>query len=74
LLTDVVMPDLSGPDLADRLHPLFPKMKVLFMSGYTDDDFVRQGILHATVSFLQKPYTPARLGQKVRQTLDQSAS
>ena len=70
LLTDVVMPHVSGPELAKRLARLRPDMKVLFMSGYTDDSAVRHGALEGTVSFLQKPITPALLGRKVREVLD----
>jgi hypothetical protein len=69
LLTDVVMPDLNGRDLAARLHAARPEMKVLFMSGYTDDAVVRHGILQQGIAYLQKPFTPASLAQKVRRVL-----
>ncbi len=70
LLTDVVMPRLSGPDLVAALRGRYPSMKVLFMSGYTDDAMVRRGIGEAGAAFLQKPYTPQVLAQKVREVLD----
>lgn len=72
VLTDVVMPGISGPDLARMLQIQYPRLKILFMSGYTDDAVVRHGLLEADVAFIQKPYTPVGLVQKVRQVLDEN--
>jgi CheY-like chemotaxis protein len=70
LVTDVVMPKMSGRQVADLLTPGRPDMKVLFMSGYTDDTMVRHGIQDAGANFLSKPFTPVALAQKVREVLD----
>ena len=69
LITDVIMPEMGGRELVERLSQLRPDTKVLYMTGYTDDAVVRQGVLDARVAFLQKPFTMAALRNKVRQAM-----
>jgi CheY-like chemotaxis protein len=70
LLTDMVMPGISGPELAGRLTAGRPEMKVLYMSGYTDDTVVRHHLLDPDTPFLQKPFKTESLARKVREVLD----
>jgi len=72
LLTDVVMPGMSGHELAKRLESFHPEMKVLYMSGYTDDAIVMHGVLVRGVNYIQKPFTVDALAKKVREVLEQS--
>jgi CheY-like chemotaxis protein len=69
LVTDVVMPGISGKELSERLKEVRPGLKVLFMSGYTADVIAQRGVLDRSVAFLHKPFSPAELAAKVRQVL-----
>ena len=69
-VVDVVMPEMSGPELVRRLDSVFPDMRVLFISGYTDEAIVHHGIEESGAAFLQKPFLPDALSRKVRQVLD----
>jgi len=69
VLTDVVMPNVSGRELADRLGKLHPGIKVLFMPGYAGDDVARQGVPDESAEFIQKPFSPEQLAIKIREVL-----
>ena len=70
LVTDVVMPRLSGRELVTRITAARPELKILYISGYTDDSIFRHGVLEGGVAFLQKPFNLKDLTQKIRQVLD----
>ena len=70
MITDVVMPHLGGREAVERIRATQPKLRVLFVSGYTDDAIVRHGVLQAETPFLHKPFTPPMLAKKVREVLD----
>jgi CheY-like chemotaxis protein len=72
LVTDMVMPKMSGRELADRLLELNPQLKVLFISGYTSDTAARHGILEGEMAFLQKPFGLRDLARKIREVLSTS--
>jgi two-component system, cell cycle sensor histidine kinase and response regulator CckA len=69
LLTDVIMPEMNGRDLSASIHSLFPRMKCLFMSGYTADVIAHHGVLDEGVNFIHKPFSAAGLADKIRETL-----
>ena len=73
ILTDVVMPGMSGREVAQHLLSARPEVKVLYMSGYTDDDIVQHGVVDYDIGFLQKPFTDDTLACKVREVLDTPA-
>jgi CheY-like chemotaxis protein len=71
VLTDIVMPGMNGRGLVERLAAIRPRIKSLYMSGYTDDDIIRRGFIEPSKSFLQKPFTSDALLQTVRKVLDE---
>ena len=70
IVTDVVMPKMGGKEVVKRLQPLYPNMKVIYMSGYTDNAIVHHGLLAPGLNFLEKPFTPEVLSRKVREILN----
>jgi PAS domain S-box-containing protein len=70
VVTDVIMPKMSGKELYDKMKVIAPRIKVLFMSGYTDDALAHHGVLGPELSFLEKPFSPAGLARKVREVID----
>ncbi len=73
VISDVVMPEMGGRELGQRVALFDPDLPILYMSGYTGDDVVQRGLLDAGSPFQQKPFTPATLASKVRSMLDQKA-
>ena len=73
VITDVVMPGMNGRELVEKLLKSRPQLGSLLMSGYTDDDVLRRGVLQGETAFLQKPFTPEQLARKVREVLDRVA-
>jgi FixJ family two-component response regulator len=71
LVTDVVMPKMGGKELSAKLFEEYPKLKVLYISGYTDNAIAHHGMLDEGVSLLQKPFSPQSLAEKVREVLDE---
>ncbi len=70
LITDVIMPEMNGKDLAQELKALQPDLKVLFMSGYTDDVIADHGLINRDLNFIEKPFTQKGLAEKIREVLD----
>ena len=73
LLTDVIMPDITGKQVADEIRQARPRMRVLFMSGYPGEVIARRGVLEGGVAYLAKPFTIEALAAKVREVLDEGA-
>ena len=73
MLTDVIMPHMSGLELAGCLRQVRPQMRVVYMSGYTNDAVLRPGLPDPAQFFLQKPFTPSTLAEKIREVLDRKS-
>ena len=73
LITDVVMPEMDGRKLAQRILSLYPNLKCLYMSGYTADVIAHHGVLDEGINFIQKPFTKKEISLKVRNVLDQKS-
>jgi signal transduction histidine kinase/CheY-like chemotaxis protein len=74
LITDVVMPEMHGPALAEVLRPLMPEMRVLYMSGYSENDISDQGVIHPDLDVLQKPFTVEALIRKIREVFEERSA
>jgi CheY-like chemotaxis protein len=74
MLTDVVLPDMSGVDLSKRLAAIMPEMKVIFMSGYTSVGILQEGLLESDVEFIQKPFTSETLARRIREVIDSKST
>ncbi|MCA1786933.1 MAG: response regulator, partial [Desulfobacteraceae bacterium] len=72
LMSDVVMPEMNGRDLAGQILSFYPGIRLLFMSGYTSNVIAHQGVLDDGVAFIQKPFSMADMTEKVREVLDKS--
>jgi CheY-like chemotaxis protein len=70
IVTDIVMPEMGGFELAERVRTMRPSARILFTSGYTEDAVLRRSFLEPGAEFLEKPFTPARLAQRAREVLD----
>jgi CheY-like chemotaxis protein len=74
IVTDIVMPEMNGSELAQKIREKQPDARILFTSGYTEDAVVRQSFLHPGEAFMEKPFTPATLARKARELLDPDRS
>ena len=72
VVTDVVMPGMSGTALAEMIRKRWPETRIILMSGYADDAVIRQGVFSGDMPFVQKPYSPSELLRRVREVLDSS--